>query len=232
MSAIQSEEDLYKLWLEEEPTAKSPYGLYGHPPMWKTFERTDGMVLFSRPAKVPVRINHQWEEVRGVSYQWQKDGEWWDQGHSAEFDTFFALLDRIEEDPQLRKGSIAITTKGSNWGPTKLASGVLVAVEEIHPDPELKRGTVRLALNVTHAYADVGELAPLPDGVEPLDYVREYLSAEWGSDKGAELFRKSLRKYKDLVRDGRIPSLEDLHVYRGSPEIEPEAEDVTAFHHP
>ncbi|MTH94851.1 hypothetical protein [Roseibium sp. RKSG952] len=230
MSAIWSKEDLHKLWLEEEPTAKSPYGLYGYPPMWRTLERTDGMSLFSRPAKVPVRINHQWEEVDGVSYQWQKDGEWWGQGHSAEFDTFFALLDRIEEDPLLRTGSIAITTRGSRWGSAALASGVLIVVEEMHPDLEFRRATVRDAMNVTRSYADIGELAPLPDGVDPLDYVREYLSAEWGTEKGAELFRKSLRKYKDLVREGRIPSLEDLHVYRRSPEIEPE--DVTAFHRP
>jgi len=86
-------EDILKIWINTEPTAKSPYALYGYPPMWETFK--DGnRVMFTRPGKTMVRDAPfmPYREDDGVHYQWQEDGEWIDQGYQAPFDYFF---DRI-----------------------------------------------------------------------------------------------------------------------------------------
>jgi hypothetical protein len=82
-------EELLKLWFDTKPTARSPYGLYGHPAMWETFRESE-LVLFSRPGKTMTRPSPfaPYEEVDGVHYQWQRDGQWVGQGCQCTFEWF------------------------------------------------------------------------------------------------------------------------------------------------
>lgn len=81
-------EQLLQLWFETNPTAKSPYKLYGNPPMWKTMER-NGLILFTRPTRTMIfKVGDGWEEVDGVAYQFQKGGKWVGQGYSTSFRAF------------------------------------------------------------------------------------------------------------------------------------------------
>jgi len=95
---INSKEELLALWMETEPTARSPYGLYGYPPMWKAFDLEDGLVLFCRPSRIQTKIHQQWHEVDGVSWQWRRDGKWVDQAHAADFDHFLTMLSGLENE--------------------------------------------------------------------------------------------------------------------------------------
>lgn len=82
-------EELLKIWFETDPTARSPYGLYEYPPMWKTMTKSDA-VLFTRPGKVMVRPHRYapYKEVDGIHYQWQRDGKWVGQGYQTTFEDF------------------------------------------------------------------------------------------------------------------------------------------------
>lgn len=81
-------EELLAIWMGSEPSAKSPYGLYGNPPMWRTAVDGD-LVLFSRPGKVMERVQFGgYAETDGVHYQWQRDGKWVGQGCQATFSDF------------------------------------------------------------------------------------------------------------------------------------------------
>lgn len=82
-------EELLKIWLESEPTARSPYKIEGCPPMWETVQIED-KVLFTRPARTMTRPFPlaPYVEVDGISYQFQKDGEWIGQGGSTTFEAF------------------------------------------------------------------------------------------------------------------------------------------------
>ena len=84
-----TKEDLLKIWFDSEPTARSPYGLYGYPPMWATFD-ADGKVCFTCPGKTQERAfpGMPYREVDGVHYQWQENGRWIGQGYQATFDDF------------------------------------------------------------------------------------------------------------------------------------------------
>lgn len=82
---IFNRENLLEIWLETDPSERSPYKLYGNPPMWKTIEFPDGLILYSRPSKV---ITSTHEKVDGISYQFQLDGQWIGQGSQCGF-TYF-----------------------------------------------------------------------------------------------------------------------------------------------
>jgi hypothetical protein len=84
-------EDLLRIFLDEEPTARSPYGLYGHPPMWKVAER-DGVVLFARPCRTMVRIDWSWREVDGVCWQTRRGETWLDQAREGTFEIFLEAV--------------------------------------------------------------------------------------------------------------------------------------------
>lgn len=86
-------ERFLELVMDSEPTAKSPYSLYGKPPMWAM--ATDGATtLFVRPALTQERVGHQWAEVQGVAWQLRRNdtGAWIDQAHSGSFDVFTGEL--------------------------------------------------------------------------------------------------------------------------------------------
>jgi hypothetical protein len=84
-------EGLLAIFLDTDPTARSPYGLYDYPPMWPVASR-GSETLFARPGRTMARVNFQYVEVEGVHWQVQRDGRWTDQGRSAEVDYFLSWL--------------------------------------------------------------------------------------------------------------------------------------------
>ena len=84
---IFHKEELLKIWMDTDPSARSPYQLYGCPPMWKTIELPDGLALFTRMSKQIAKPNTQ-DLTSGISYQFQLDGEWIGQGHFCEYTDF------------------------------------------------------------------------------------------------------------------------------------------------
>jgi hypothetical protein len=89
--AALDREGLLAIFIDEEPTARSPYGLYDYPPMWAVAIRGEE-TLFARPGRTMTRVNFQYVEVDGVHWQVQRDGRWMDQGRSAEVDYFLNWL--------------------------------------------------------------------------------------------------------------------------------------------
>jgi hypothetical protein len=89
--ATLDREGLLAIFIDEEPTACSPYGLYDYPPMWPVLTRGEE-TLFARPGRTMTRVNFQYVEVEGVHWQVQRDGRWTDQGRSAEVDYFLNWL--------------------------------------------------------------------------------------------------------------------------------------------
>lgn len=83
----RDQEWFLKLWFDTEPSARSPYAINGNPPMWET-DRFADFVLYTHPKKTQMRPSPglPYQEVDGVSYQWQRDGKWIDQGVSCTFD--------------------------------------------------------------------------------------------------------------------------------------------------
>lgn len=81
-------EELLAIFIDTEPTARSPYGLYDYPPMWKVAEK-DGMELFARPGATMTRVNFAYAEVPGVHWQARQGEKWHDQGRQGTFETFF-----------------------------------------------------------------------------------------------------------------------------------------------
>jgi len=90
--AILDPEGLLAIFIYEEPTARSPYGLYDYPPMWAVATRGDE-TLFARPGRTMTRVNFQYVEVEGVHWQVQRGGVWVGQGYQAETAYF---LDHVE----------------------------------------------------------------------------------------------------------------------------------------
>lgn len=86
-----SKEELLRLWFDNAPTVRSPYQLYGCPPMWETLRYGD-LVLFTGPGKTQIRPAPfmPYQTVDGVSYQWQRNGGWVGQGCSDTFEHFEA----------------------------------------------------------------------------------------------------------------------------------------------
>lgn len=82
-----SPECVLKIFLEHDPAARSPYGLYGHPPMWRILSIGDREIL-ARPGRTMVRVHHAWKEVDGVHWQERRDGHWVGQGMSGSMATF------------------------------------------------------------------------------------------------------------------------------------------------
>jgi hypothetical protein len=84
-----NKEALLKIWFESDPSARSPKELYGCPPMWETLKDGD-LTLFTRPCKTMDRpaAFAPYVEVDGVSYQWQRDGQWIGQGCQTTFENF------------------------------------------------------------------------------------------------------------------------------------------------
>lgn len=89
-----SKEDLLKIFIDTDPTARSPYALYGNPPMWPVAEEDD-KVLMARRTRTLNRVNFAFEEVDGVSWQWHQDGVWLDQGRQADYDHFLGEMEKI-----------------------------------------------------------------------------------------------------------------------------------------
>lgn len=87
-----SQEALLTIWMEEDPSARSPYQLYGCPPMWKTIDLGNGLELYTRPAKTSVRLQpyEQYTMVDGISCQFMLNGKWVGQGYSYTFELFEA----------------------------------------------------------------------------------------------------------------------------------------------
>lgn len=81
-------EELLALFTDTDPTARSPYGLYGYPAMWRVAEK-DGVELFARPGATMERVNFAYVEVPGVHWQARQGERWLDQGRQGSFETFF-----------------------------------------------------------------------------------------------------------------------------------------------
>ncbi|MCE6958797.1 hypothetical protein LAZ40_07010 [Cereibacter sphaeroides] len=82
-------DELIGIFLEKEPSARSPYGLYGYPPMWLVATVGDE-ALFARPGRTMVRIGHAWTEIDGVHWQARRGETWLDQGCQSTFEDFLA----------------------------------------------------------------------------------------------------------------------------------------------
>lgn len=91
-----TEEDLLKIFVTTEPSARSPYGLYGYPPMWEVLKLSDNLTLFARPCRTMARLYPEdpYREVDGVQYQFRLGDRWLDQGVSV---TYKRFLDTYQE---------------------------------------------------------------------------------------------------------------------------------------
>ena len=95
---MASFETLLKIVFESDPTARSPYKLYGCPAMWEV-GREGVKVLFARPKRVMAQNPPgPWFEVDGVSYQWQENGNWIGQGHQASVNYFMDAYGHLLEE--------------------------------------------------------------------------------------------------------------------------------------
>lgn len=74
-----TKEQLLSVWMDNEPTAKSPYGLYGNPPMWETLEFNKDLVMYSRP--IP-------SDQSAFVVQFKRGDAWIGQGVQFDFDNF------------------------------------------------------------------------------------------------------------------------------------------------
>lgn len=225
MKTPQTHEELLELWLDTEPSAQSPYGLYGYPAMWKTMEAPGGFVLFTRPSTTQVRgPGMQWQEVKAVSWQWQKDGKWFDQASVAQFDSFFKFIDEVRNSTVIRMGQLAIITPECAVGTSDMAGllgGTIVVVEETHPDPKNYRAIVRNAFNLTDTVAMKHRLQPIDPEVDLEAHLREQLIAHHGEEKGEKKFSAAMKTYRKLVASNQIPDVSTLDRYCPS---EPEQE--------
>ena len=96
--AALDREGLLAIFIDEEPTARSPYGLYDYPPMWAVSIRGEE-TLFARPGRTMTRVNFQYVEVEGVHWQVQRGGVWVGQGYQAETAYFLNHLETWRNDP-------------------------------------------------------------------------------------------------------------------------------------
>jgi hypothetical protein len=85
--ATLDREGLLAIFIDEAPSARSPYGLYDYPPMWAVATRGEE-TLFARPGRTMTRVSFQYVEVEGVHWQVQRGGAWVGQGYQAETATF------------------------------------------------------------------------------------------------------------------------------------------------
>lgn len=90
-------EGLLAIFLDTEPTARSPYGLYDYPPMWPVAFRGEE-TLFARPGRTMNRVNYQYVEVEGVHWQLRRGDAWVGQGYQAETAYFLSHLERWTND--------------------------------------------------------------------------------------------------------------------------------------
>jgi hypothetical protein len=68
-------DDIQKVFFDTEPDIQSPYGLYGHPPMWNLLE-FNGITIAIRPSLTSEKIGFVWREVQGICWGFHEDGEW------------------------------------------------------------------------------------------------------------------------------------------------------------
>ena len=84
----RTKEEILGIFLETSPQLRSPYGLYGYPPIWLIGE-ANGYSLYARPAKTQA-INSllQIVEVDGIVYQHHNDEKWVGQSCSTSLGNF------------------------------------------------------------------------------------------------------------------------------------------------
>lgn len=106
MTDIELKEHILAIILEHDPDLRSPYKLYGCPPMWDLFEK-DGLTTSIRPATAQSRVDFQIVEEPGIAWGRHKGGEWLagEQHSSATFDWFITRVLRpaLEEGASLRE---------------------------------------------------------------------------------------------------------------------------------
>ena len=89
---ITGREDVLRVFLEEEPSARSPYGLYGFPPMWRVATIGDAE-LFARPGRTMIRDSAgRWIEADGVHWQLREGSAWTGQGYQGTVEQFLEAL--------------------------------------------------------------------------------------------------------------------------------------------
>jgi hypothetical protein len=64
MKTKNIEEKILEIVFDNDPTHKSPYGLYGYPSMWEV-GRKDGIIYTVRPHQTRDRVGVRWIEVPG-----------------------------------------------------------------------------------------------------------------------------------------------------------------------
>jgi hypothetical protein len=62
-----------------DPTVRSPYALYGNPPMWKVLEFNNDVVMYARPIK---------DNNTDFSFQFKKGDKWIGQGIQMSFEDY------------------------------------------------------------------------------------------------------------------------------------------------
>lgn len=85
-------EGLLAIFMDEKPTARSPYGLYDYPPMWAVAHRGDE-TLFARLGRTMTRVNFAYQEVEGVHWQVRRGDAWVGQGYQADTAYFLAHVE-------------------------------------------------------------------------------------------------------------------------------------------
>lgn len=90
-------EDILSIFIDTEPTLRSPYGIHNYPPMWPILE-LEGKTLYARPARAQCPVEG---DVEGVGYQWHDGHNWAGQGYSAPVEYFLnAVVNEV-----LKKGA-------------------------------------------------------------------------------------------------------------------------------
>lgn len=107
---VKMREDIHAVVLEREPDMRSPYGLYGSPPMWSLLDSpVDGRTLAIRPTTVQERRGHTFQEISGICWGWHRDGAWakYEQHHSASYEHFIerVLLPQLAAGAELRSAT-------------------------------------------------------------------------------------------------------------------------------
>lgn len=136
-----------------------------------------------------------------------------DQGRGATFDDFLTYVEGLTEEPMIGHGTIAVFDREAHWqNANDIADGTLVVVTDTVPGQ--RHGTVREAFGTKRVSAEIDRLKPLVDNISPAEYLRAHLRQERGDNAGNRKFYSIMSDYRKLVKDGTIPSIDTLTVYR------------------
>jgi hypothetical protein len=164
---VSTKDGLLSLW-RNTSSQMTPDG--SDRPVWKTFERSDGYVLFTAPCGMPVFYENASRQgyVDGVERIW-RHGDQWGSGVVSTFDDFLASLSDFEANPVIGVGTVAVAkdrdpTASDDFFET---SSVVVVVDL---DPEKHDDCEYLVSDVASGHKRLvrgAELSPLDSGKIP-----------------------------------------------------------------